>query len=152
MIYIDEIARDLDAYEGKTVTLRGWLYNKRSSGKLHFLQLRDGTGILQCVVFVKDVSPEVFEHAGRLAQETALAITGEVRRDQRSALGFELGVSGLEVIAEPAAEYPITPKEHGVAYLMDHRHLWLRSRKKLRSRSPARCAATSARRSASSWA
>ncbi len=129
MLYIEDIAKDLDSYEGKQVTLRGWLYNKRSSGKLHFLQLRDGTGILQCVIFIKDVSPELFEQAGKLAQETSIAVTGEVRRDKRSPLGFELGVSAFEVIAEPVGEYPITPKEHGVAYLMDHRHLWLRSRK-----------------------
>lgn len=129
LLYIEDIARDLDTFEGKQVTLRGWLYNKRSSGKLHFLQLRDGTGILQCVVFHKDVSPETFEAAAKLSQETALAVTGEVRRDKRSPIGFELGASSLEVIAEPTAEYPITPKEHGVAFLMDHRHLWLRSKR-----------------------
>ncbi|HET6610976.1 MAG TPA: asparagine--tRNA ligase [Kofleriaceae bacterium] len=128
-LYIEDIARDLDRFEGQTVTLRGWLYNKRSSGKLHFLQLRDGTGILQCVVFHKDVPAETFDAAGKLSQETALAITGEVRRDKRSTIGFELGASAIEVLAEPTAEYPITPKEHGVAFLMDHRHLWLRSKR-----------------------
>jgi asparaginyl-tRNA synthetase len=129
LLYIEDIARDLDRWDGETVTLRGWLYNKRSSGKLHFLQLRDGTGVLQCVVFFKDVPEELFEAAGKLAQETSLAVTGQVRRDKRSSLGFELGVSALEVVGEPAGEYPITPKEHGVAFLMDHRHLWLRSSK-----------------------
>ncbi len=129
LIYIEDIAAHLDEFEGKTVTLHGWLYNKRSSGKLHFLQLRDGTAIIQCVVFVKDVSEELFATAGKLAQESALAVTGEVRRDKRSPLGFEIGVSGIEVLHQPETEYPITPKEHGVAFLMDHRHLWLRSRR-----------------------
>jgi asparaginyl-tRNA synthetase len=129
LIYIEDIAARLDEFVGQTVTLRGWLYNKRSSGKLHFLQLRDGTAIIQCVVFVKDVSEELFQTAGKLAQESALAVTGEVRRDQRSPLGFEIGVSAIEVLHQPETEYPITPKEHGVAFLMDHRHLWLRSRR-----------------------
>jgi asparaginyl-tRNA synthetase len=131
LVYIEDIARQLDEWEGKTVTLRGWLYGKRSSGKLHFLQLRDGTGILQCVMFFKDVPEEVFRRADHLAQETALAVTGQVRRDKRSPIGFELGVSGLEVVAEPTGEYPISPKEHGTAFLMDHRHLWLRSRRQV---------------------
>jgi asparaginyl-tRNA synthetase len=128
LVYIEDIARQLEKYEGKQVTLRGWLYNKRSSGKLHFLQLRDGTGILQCVIFFKDVSSDLFERAQHLSQETSLAISGEVRRDERSPVGFELGVRSFEVIAEPVTEYPITPKEHGTAFLMDHRHLWLRSK------------------------
>src|SRR5215510_14931157 len=127
LIYIEDIARQLDEWEGKTVTLRGWLYGKRSSGKLHFLQLRDGTGVLPCVMFFKDVPEAAFQAADHLAQETAIAVTGQVRRDKRSPIGFELGVTGLEVIAAPAAEYPIGPKEHGTAFLMDHRHLWLRS-------------------------
>jgi len=131
LVYIEDIARQLDEWEGKTVTLRGWLYGKRSSGKLHFLQLRDGTGILQCVMFFKDVPEEVFRSADHLAQETSLAVTGQVRRDKRSPIGFELGISGLEVLALPTAEYPISPKEHGTAFLMDHRHLWLRSRRQV---------------------
>ena len=131
LVYIEDIARQLDEWEGKTVTLRGWLYGKRSSGKLHFLQLRDGTGILQCVMFFKDVAEEDFRKADHLAQETALAVTGQVRRDKRSPIGFELGVSGLDILAEPAGEYPISPKEHGTAFLMDHRHLWLRSRRQV---------------------
>ncbi len=131
LVYIEDVARQLDEYEGKTVTLRGWLYGKRSSGKLHFLQLRDGTGILQCVMFFKDVPEEMFRSADHLAQETSLAVTGQVRRDKRSPIGFELGVSGLEIVAQPTAEYPISPKEHGTAFLMDHRHLWLRSRRQV---------------------
>ena len=131
LLYIEDIARALDQWEGKTVTLRGWLYGKRSSGKLHFLQLRDGTGILQCVMFFKDVPEEMFHLGDHLAQETSLAITGEVRRDKRSPIGFELGVKELQVISEPTAEYPISPKEHGTAFLMDHRHLWLRSKRQV---------------------
>lgn len=121
-LYIQDIA----AHEGQTVTLRGWLYNKRSSGKLHFLQLRDGTGVIQCVVFKGDVSPEVFEAADRVTQESSIVVTGVVKEDKRSPLGFELGVTDVQVL-HAAIDYPITPKEHGVAFLMDHRHLWLRS-------------------------
>ena len=120
--YIEDIA----AHEGEEVTLKGWLYNKRSSGKLHFLQVRDGTGILQCVVFKKDVTAEEFALADHLTQESSLVVSGVVRADARAPLGYELGVTHLELVHE-AAEYPITPKEHGVAFLLDHRHLWLRS-------------------------
>ncbi|MBX2860982.1 MAG: asparagine--tRNA ligase [Vampirovibrio sp.] len=121
-IYVEKIG----GYDGQVVTLKGWLYNKRSSGKLHFLQVRDGTGVIQCVVFKGDVSPEVFELAGGITQESAVMVTGTVKKDDRSPIGFELGVSDVTLV-NPAAEYPITPKEHGVAFLMDHRHLWLRS-------------------------
>lgn len=117
---------DIGRREGRDAELRGWLYNKRSSGKLHFLQLRDGSGVVQCVVFKGDVSPEVFERCSHLSQETSLVVRGEVRRDERSPIGYELGVSELEVVQQ-AEEYPITPKDHGVAFLLDHRHLWLRS-------------------------
>ena len=117
---------DIGRLEGCDAELRGWLYNKRSSGKLHFLQLRDGSGVVQCVVFKEDVSPEVFERCSHLTQESSLVIRGEVRRDERSPIGYELGVSELEVVQQ-AEEYPITPKDHGVAFLLDHRHLWLRS-------------------------
>jgi asparaginyl-tRNA synthetase len=121
-IYIEDIA----AHEGQTVILQGWLYNKRSSGKLHFLQLRDGTNTIQCVVFKGDVSPEVFEAADKVTQESSIQVTGVVKEDKRSPLGFELGVTDFKVLGE-AVDYPISPKEHGVAFLMDHRHLWLRS-------------------------
>lgn len=121
-IYIE----DIGAHAGETVTLQGWLYNKRSSGKLHFLQLRDGTGIIQCVVFKGDVSPEVFEAADKVSQESSIQVTGVVKEDTRSKLGFELGVTEFKVLGD-SVEYPISPKEHGVAFLMDHRHLWLRS-------------------------
>ncbi len=122
VVRINEVSK----YEGQDVELRGWLYNKRSSGKLHFLQVRDGSGIIQAVMFKGDVSPELFEQADHLGQETSVKVRGTVRADKRSPLGFELGVKDLEVVHE-AREYPITPKEHGVAYLMEHRHLWLRS-------------------------
>jgi asparaginyl-tRNA synthetase len=121
-IYIEDIGR----YDGQTVTLQGWLYNKRSSGKLHFLLVRDGTGIVQCVVFKKDVPEELFARADHLPQESSLRVTGAVRKDERAPLGYELGVTSFEVV-HSAEEYPITPKEHGVAFLLDHRHLWVRS-------------------------
>jgi asparaginyl-tRNA synthetase len=116
-------------YVGQSVTLRGWLYASRSSGKLIFLQLRDGSGFVQCVVFKGDVSPELFELAKHLPQETSLELTGSVREHERQKGTYELGVSELNVVARPSAEYPITPKDHGVDFLMDHRHLWLRSRR-----------------------
>lgn len=121
-IYIEDIA----AHAGQTVTLQGWLYNKRSSGKLHFLQLRDGTSTIQCVIFKGDVSPEVFEAGDKVTQESCIEVTGLVKEDTRSALGFEIGVTDFKVLS-PSVEYPISPKDHGVAFLMDHRHLWLRS-------------------------
>jgi asparaginyl-tRNA synthetase len=122
-VYVEDLAR----HEGQEVTVKGWLYNKRSSGKLHFLEVRDGTGIVQAVVFHKDVTPELFAAADRLSQETALTVTGTVRKHPKLPQ-FELSVKDLEVVAPPALEYPIGPKEHGVAFLMDHRHLWLRSK------------------------
>ncbi len=121
-VYIEDIAR----YEGQEVTLKGWLYNRRSSGKIHFLQVRDGTGILQCVVFKGDVDEDTFYRADHLLQESSLIVTGVVRADRRSPGGYELSVKSLQVV-HLAQDYPITPKEHGVAFLMDHRHLWLRS-------------------------
>jgi asparaginyl-tRNA synthetase len=117
---------DIRRHEGETVTLRGWLAGRRSSGKLHFLQLRDGTGTIQCVMAKGEVPADVFTLADHLAQESALEVTGVVRADPRSPIGYELGVAGLRVVS-PSGEYPITPKEHGTAFLLDHRHLWLRS-------------------------
>jgi len=121
-VWVEDVHRHVD----EEVTLRGWLYARRSSGKLHFLQVRDGTGTIQCVTFVKDVAPEVFERAGHVPQESSVEVTGTVRADARSALGFELAVKDVRVLQE-ARDYPITPKEHGPAFLLDHRHLWLRS-------------------------
>lgn len=118
--------KDVGGHVGQEITLKGWLYNKRSSGKLHFLQLRDGSGIIQCVVFKGDVTPDVFELADKITQESSIEVTGTVREDKRSPLGFELGVKDIKVL-QMAKDYPISPKEHGTAFLMDNRHLWLRS-------------------------
>ena len=115
-------------YVGQTVLIGAWVANKRSSGKIAFLQLRDGAAYFQGIVVKSDVPEEVFEIAKSLTQETAVYVTGVVQEDTRSRLGYELLVTGLEVIGE-SHEYPITPKEHGTDFLMDHRHLWLRSSK-----------------------
>ena len=125
-IYIEQIAN----YVGKEVTVKGWLYAKTGKGKLQFLQVRDGTGVIQCVVFKKEVTPEAFEAAHQLTQESSLIVTGTVRADERAPGipgGFELGVSDLQCVQLVTDEYPITPKEHGVEFLMQHRHLWIRS-------------------------
>ncbi|GAB6006122.1 UNVERIFIED_ORG: asparaginyl-tRNA synthetase [Anoxybacillus amylolyticus] len=119
---------EVNQYVGQQVTIGAWLANKRSSGKIVFLQLRDGTGFIQGVVEKANVSEEVFQRAKTLTQETSLYVTGTVRIDERSPFGYELSVADLQVIQE-AVDYPITPKEHGVEFLMDHRHLWLRSRR-----------------------
>ena len=116
------------AHAGQEVEIRGWLYNKRSSGKIHFLLIRDGSGILQAVVAKQDVSAEVFASAETLTQESSLIVRGMLREDRRAPGGYELSVADLTVVQQ-AAPYPITPKEHGVEFLMDHRHLWLRSRR-----------------------
>ncbi|WP_067725507.1 asparagine--tRNA ligase [Oceanobacillus damuensis] len=110
------------------VTIGAWLANKRSSGKIAFLQLRDGTGFIQGVVVKSEVSEETFNLAKNLTQESSMYITGKIVEDTRSAFGYEIQVSDIEVIHE-ATDYPITPKEHGTEFLMDHRHLWLRSKK-----------------------
>ncbi|MFN7132199.1 MAG: asparagine--tRNA ligase [Myxococcales bacterium] len=120
---------DIGKHEGKEVTLKGWLHNRSSKGKLHFLQVRDGTGVIQCVVFKGDVDEQTFYEADHLPQETSIEVTGTVRADKRSPLGFELGVKGLKVVNKPVAEYPLGHKEHGVAFLMENRHLWLRSQR-----------------------
>ena len=119
---IDRIAE----HEGKQIALNGWLAGKRSSGKLHFLQVRDGSGTIQCVVFRGNVSDEEFEAADRCTQESSVEVTGTVKADKRSAIGFELDVTSFRVLQE-SEPYPITPKEHGTAFLMENRHLWLRS-------------------------
>jgi asparaginyl-tRNA synthetase len=119
----------LSRHVGEDVTLHGWLYNKRSSGKLHFLELRDGGGIVQCVVFKGDVSPELFAQADHLQQETSLEVTGTVKEHGKIKGTFEVAVKGLRVVGAVAREYPISPKEHGTDFLMDHRHLWLRSKR-----------------------
>jgi len=115
---------------GKEVTIKGWLYAKTGKGRLQFLQVRDGTGAVQCVVFKKEVTPEVFDAARQLTQESSLIVTGTVRADERAPGipgGMEIGITDLEVIQIVTDEYPITPKEHGVDFLMQNRHLWIRS-------------------------
>ncbi len=119
---------DLARHVGQTVTLQGWLYNSRSSGKLLFLILRDGTGLCQCVLEKSAERADVFAAAGKLGQESALEITGLVRADERSVGGHELTVSDVRVVQAVDA-YPITPKEHGIEFLMQHRHLWFRSQR-----------------------
>jgi asparaginyl-tRNA synthetase len=111
---------------GETVTIRGWLHNRRSSGKIHFLVVRDGTGFLQVVMGRNDVPEQTFTAADHLSQETSIVVTGTVRADKRAKGGYELTATALDVVG-PAQDYPITPKEHGVDYLMDRRHLWIRS-------------------------
>ncbi|MBC1618975.1 asparagine--tRNA ligase [Listeria welshimeri] len=113
-------------FVGKEVTIGAWLANKRSSGKIAFLQLRDGTGFMQGVVVKAEVGDDMFATAKALTQETSLFVTGTINEDTRSPFGYEMAVSGVEVISE-SHDYPITPKEHGTEFLMDHRHLWLRS-------------------------
>ncbi len=120
--------RDVSKHVGEEITIRGWLYNLRSSGKLMFPQIRDGSGIIQGVAFKKNVSEQVWSDLEKLTQESSIVVRGRVRADERAPGGYELDVTDLEVlqIAEP---YPITPKEHGVEFLMDKRHLWLRSKR-----------------------
>src|SRR5262245_15188139 len=108
-VYIEDIAR----HEGETVTLRGWLANRRSSGKIHFLQVRDGSGFVQAVMSKAAVGDETFQRADHLTQETAIIVTGTVRADTRAPGGFEIDATGLEIVSE-SHDYPITPKEHGV--------------------------------------
>ncbi len=119
---------DLAAQAGQTVELRGWLYNLRSSGKLKFLLLRDGTGLVQCVLSKKEVPDAVWQAAETLTQETSLVLRGKVNKDDRAPGGYEIWLSDLHVVG-PSVDYPITPKEHGDAFLLDHRHLWIRSRR-----------------------
>ncbi|HEY7790378.1 MAG TPA: asparagine--tRNA ligase [Vicinamibacterales bacterium] len=118
--------QDISQYEGQNVTIRGWLHNRRSSGKIHFLMLRDGSGFMQAVMSKAAVGDEIFTRADHLGQETAVSVEGTVRADTRAPGGYELDVSGLEVVG-PSADYPITPKEHGVDFLLDRRHLWIRA-------------------------
>ncbi|MGN1402466.1 MAG: asparagine--tRNA ligase [Bacillus sp. (in: firmicutes)] len=115
-------------YVDQEVTIGCWLANKRSSGKLAFLQLRDGTGFIQGVVVKAEAGEELFQKARSITQESSLYVTGKVQKDERSPLGYELLVTDVEVIHE-STDYPITPKAHGTEFLMDHRHLWLRSKR-----------------------
>ncbi len=118
---------ELSSHIGEEVTLRGWVYKLRSIGKIWFLVLRDGTGLLQCVVVKSEVDEAVFALEQKLTQESSVIVTGSVREEGRAVGGVELGVRTIEVV-HIAEDYPITPKEHGTAFLMDHRHLWIRSK------------------------
>src|SRR5215510_12272468 len=115
-IYIEDAAK----HEGQIVTVKGWLANRRSSGKIHFLQVRDGSGFIQAVMSKAAVGEETFKQADHLPQESAIVVTGAVRADSRAPGGYELDVSGFEIVSR-AQEFPITPKEHGVDFLMDRR-------------------------------
>ena len=147
-VYIDQLGR----HEGETVTVRGWLMHHRDKKKLQFLVLRDGTGTVQAVAFQDDLPPEQWGLFRELTQETALRVTGTVRKDDRAPGGYEVSVQNIEIFGKAGADYPIANKEHGVGFLMEHRHLWLRSSRQqavLRIRAdtpiltPAACEGTS---------
>ncbi|HMC18759.1 MAG TPA: OB-fold nucleic acid binding domain-containing protein, partial [Gemmatimonadales bacterium] len=121
---------DLPPLAGQSVTTRGWVMTTRSSGKIGFVTLRDGTGYLQVVLSKKDVPEAAWDAFGRLTQETSLEVSGMVRADARAPGGVELTASDVKVIG-PSVDFPITPKEHGTAFLFEHRHLWLRSRRQV---------------------
>src|SRR5256885_5253551 len=122
---------EIGKHEGQSVTIRGWLYNLRESGKLLFPQFRDGSGVIQGVVPKNAVTPEVFDAVKTLTQESSVIVEGKVRADKRAHGGFELDVANVQVLQRvPESDpYPITPKEHGTDFLMEHRHLWLRSQR-----------------------
>lgn len=120
------VIEKIGEHEGKTVTLRGWVMDKTDKGKLQFLRVRDGTGVIQATLFQKSVPTEAFELAKRIPQESSVIVTGEVRKEPRAPGGYELSVSDLQAI-QLAQDYPITPKEHGIEFLMQNRHLWIRS-------------------------
>ena len=122
--YINE----LEKFAGQSATLRGWVYNKREGKSLIFLILRDGTGTCQCIINQQDVSDAVWQNASELTQESSVAVTGKVIEDERSSSGYEIHVTDVNVV-QIARDYPITPKEHGVEFLMENRHLWLRSQR-----------------------
>jgi len=123
-VYIENIGN----YEGKEVTVKGWLFNKRSSGSVHFILVRDGTGIIQSVISKDEISDEIFEIADKITQETSMMVTGMVRKDKRAPGGYELIAKKLDII-QKVQDYPITPKSHSIEFLLPIRHLWLRSRK-----------------------
>ncbi len=125
-IYISELSK----YVGQEISIPGWVYHKRSSGKIHFVILRDGTGLLQCVYFKGNVTPEVFELTDKLGQESSVIVTGLVKQEPRAPGGYELDAKDITLLGN-SEDYPITPKDHGIEFLMDKRHLWLRSAKQV---------------------
>ncbi|HOE82419.1 MAG TPA: asparagine--tRNA ligase [Myxococcota bacterium] len=122
------VVEKIAQFEGQEVLLQGWLAAKRSSGKIRFLQVRDGTGTIQCVMVKANSDEEEFAAADRCPQESSIEVKGTVRKDARSPIGFEIEATSFKIVAE-AEPYPISPKDHGTAFLMEHRHLWLRSRR-----------------------
>ena len=122
--YIEDIA----GFKGQEVEIRGWVYNKRSGGKIRFLLIRDGTGLIQGTIYSSDKDHPLFQKFNQLSQESSLIVRGVVKEDKRAPGGYELGITDMEII-QIAPEYPITPKKHGIPFLMEHRHLWLRSQK-----------------------
>ena len=123
-IYIEDIGK----YQGKDVIIKGWLFNKRSSGKIRFILVRDGTGIIQSVIAKGEVKDELFEIADKITQESSVILTGTVRKEDRAPGGYEIIAKDIKVI-QMAEDYPITPKEHSIEFLLPFRHLWLRSKK-----------------------
>ncbi|KLO22923.1 MULTISPECIES: asparagine--tRNA ligase [unclassified Marinitoga] len=121
--------KDMKKYIGKKIEFRGWLWNKRASGKIAFLQLRDGTGFVQGIVEKATLGEEKYQQVKKLKMESSLIVRGTVVEDQRSPVGFELHIDEVEIIHNPVEDYPISKKEHGIDFLMEHRHLWLRSRR-----------------------
>jgi asparaginyl-tRNA synthetase len=120
---------DLKKFAGQLVTVRGWVYHLRAKGKLVFLVLRDGSGVAQCVLVKSEIDDASFDEAGRLPLESSVAITGTVRLDERAPGGAEIGATALQIYQKASLDFPIQPKEHGTGFLMENRHLWLRSRK-----------------------
>ncbi len=118
---------ELSAHAGRTVTVRGWITHVRSSGKVAFAVIRDGTGVMQAVLVKTTLPPEVWERFKELTIETSVAVTGEVKAEPRAPGGYEMGATNLEIIGTSPLDYPIQPKEHGIDFLLDHRHFWLRS-------------------------
>jgi len=121
-VYIEDIGK----HEGEEVTIKGWLHNRRSSGKIHFLTVRDGSGFIQAVMSKAAVGEDLFKAADHLSQETSMIVTGTARADKRAPSGYEIDVKGVEVVGT-SHDYPISPKEHGVDFLLDRRHLWIRT-------------------------
>ncbi|MFP3953366.1 MAG: asparagine--tRNA ligase [Candidatus Acetothermia bacterium] len=119
---------DVGDHEDEKVKIKGWLYNRRSSGGIHFLQIRDGTGLIQGVLKANQVSDELFDYAANLKLESSIIVTGQVREDKRAPIGYEIGVEDIEAYQEVDEDYPISRKEHGVGFLMDNRHLWIREK------------------------
>ena len=123
-IYIEDVAD----FIGQEIELRGWVYNKRSGGKVRFLLVRDGTGIIQGTLYSPEKDHPLFQKFDQLTQESSLIVQGVVKKDKRAPGGYELAITGMEIV-QISPEYPITPKDHGIPFLMEHRHLWLRSKK-----------------------